>query len=139
MIVGEFFDVHTTYFIKNSYRGTGLLCSRLKISVEIRCFSNGDSGIGPCTTSEINVVFWFSTASWSCDLDSIAGYSIEYAMPSKTLPTLVRKGRPSVDQWGPACSAVLLSTSLFSSKKRPKENLFDELKCTPFLRQLVSL
>ena len=25
MIVGEFFDVHTTYFIKNSYRGTGLL------------------------------------------------------------------------------------------------------------------
>jgi len=25
MIVGEFFDVHTTYFIKNSYRGTGLM------------------------------------------------------------------------------------------------------------------
>jgi len=25
MIVGEFFDVHTTYFIKNSYRGTGLI------------------------------------------------------------------------------------------------------------------
>ena len=25
MIVGEFFDVHTTYFIKNSYRGTGLV------------------------------------------------------------------------------------------------------------------
>jgi len=25
MIVGEFFDVHTAYFIKNSYRGTGLL------------------------------------------------------------------------------------------------------------------
>jgi len=25
MIVGEFFDVHTAYFIKNSYRGTGLI------------------------------------------------------------------------------------------------------------------
>src|SRR3989344_3365486 len=25
MIVGEFFDVHTAYFIKNSYRGTGLM------------------------------------------------------------------------------------------------------------------
>jgi len=25
MIVGEFFDVHTAYFIKNSYRGTGLV------------------------------------------------------------------------------------------------------------------